>query len=309
VYDSVVTWFWLQTGLGLVIVFIGYLQTPDFKYQRQSYWVTHTKGRCNYNTRKVFSVFTSRWLVAASNGGRSLSSGFPNWPVPQLPVSHFSQLQISSDSTTTESESESESDSESYITAHGQSASLSWNKAPFWGLWPDFYYCQTVAGLLIWGALSDESTGLSFTIAVGPRHCSHSWVRVPRDSWQYFTVSDLRLPQPGGPGPRIYIPPGSVWPSCTLRHWVAFSSPLATRRATVEVFEPACPLYIAPARIAQKTSSITACSVVAVRKSCPQRCCLGCCTIGCLHSCYMLRSIIKVEIEKICGRTLHIFSQ
>jgi hypothetical protein len=43
-----------------------------------------------------------------------------------------------------------------------QSASPSWNKAPIWGLRPDLYYCQTVAGLLIWGALSDERTGLSF---------------------------------------------------------------------------------------------------------------------------------------------------
>jgi hypothetical protein len=31
-----------------------------------------------------------------------------------------------------------------------------------WGLRADFYYCQTVAGLLMWGALSDEKTGLSF---------------------------------------------------------------------------------------------------------------------------------------------------
>jgi hypothetical protein len=52
-------------------------------------------------------------------------------------------------------------------TTDGQSASLSWNKAPICGLWPDFYYCQTVAGLLMWGALSDERTGLSFTIAAG----------------------------------------------------------------------------------------------------------------------------------------------
>jgi hypothetical protein len=43
-----------------------------------------------------------------------------------------------------------------------QSASLSWNKAPIWGLRPDLYYCQTVARLLIWGALSDERTSLSF---------------------------------------------------------------------------------------------------------------------------------------------------
>jgi hypothetical protein len=58
----------------------------------------------------------------------------------------------------------SQSQSQSYITTDGQSASLYWYQAPIWGLWPDFYYCQTIAGLLIWGALSDKKTGLSFTI-------------------------------------------------------------------------------------------------------------------------------------------------
>jgi hypothetical protein len=38
------------------------------------------------------------------------------------------------------------SESESYIMTDSQSASLSWNKAPIWGLQPDFYYCQTFAG-------------------------------------------------------------------------------------------------------------------------------------------------------------------
>jgi hypothetical protein len=42
------------------------------------------------------------------------------------------------------------------------SASPSWSKVPIWGLRPHLYYCWTVAGLLIWGALSDERTGLSF---------------------------------------------------------------------------------------------------------------------------------------------------
>jgi hypothetical protein len=51
-----------------------------------------------------------------------------------------------------------------YVTTDGPSASLSWNKAHIWGLRPDFYYCQTIAGLLMWGALSDEGTGLSFTM-------------------------------------------------------------------------------------------------------------------------------------------------
>jgi hypothetical protein len=93
-----------------------------------------------------------------------------------------------------------------YITTDSQLASLSWCQSPIWGLRPDFYYCQTVECLLIWGALSDERTGLPFKITAGPRQRSQSWVRVPRDSWPYFTVSDSRPPQPGGPGPRIYIP-------------------------------------------------------------------------------------------------------
>jgi hypothetical protein len=80
---------------------------------------------------------------------------------------------------------------ESYITTDDQSTSPSWNKASIWGLRQDSYYCQTVSGLLMWGALSDERTGL-FTIAAGPRQHSHSWVRVPLDSWLYFTVSDIR---------------------------------------------------------------------------------------------------------------------
>jgi hypothetical protein len=80
------------------------------------------------------------------------------------------------------------------------------------GSWPDIYYCLTVTVLFLWGALSDERTGLSFIHADGPRQRSLSRVRVPWDSWPYFTVSDLRLP---------------------------FSSPPTTRRVTVELFEPA----------------------------------------------------------------------
>jgi hypothetical protein len=54
--------------------------------------------------------------------------------------------------------------SQSYVTTDGQSVSQSWNKALVWGLRPDLYYCLTVAvvGFLMWGALSDERTGLSF---------------------------------------------------------------------------------------------------------------------------------------------------
>jgi hypothetical protein len=74
------------------------------------------------------------------------------------------------------------------------------------GLTTRFLLVETVAGLLMWDALSDERTGLPFTIAAGPRQRVLSWVRVPRESWPYFTVSNSRLPQPEGTGPRIYIP-------------------------------------------------------------------------------------------------------
>jgi hypothetical protein len=67
-------------------------------------------------------------------------------------------------------------------------------------------------GLVLWGALSDETTGLSFVYAAGPHQRGLSRLRVPWGSCPYFTLSHLRLP---------------------------FSSPPTTRRVTVEVFDPA----------------------------------------------------------------------
>jgi hypothetical protein len=83
-----------------------------------------------------------------------------------------------------------ESQSQSYVTTDGQSASLSWHKAPIWGLRPDFYFHQTVAGLLMWGALSDERTGLSFTIAAGLRQRSQSHVESKSKSSQSYIATD-----------------------------------------------------------------------------------------------------------------------
>jgi hypothetical protein len=84
---------------------------------------------------------------------------------------------------------------------------------------PSGAYCQILLLLdscgLMWGALSDERMGQSFTTAAGPRQRSHSLVRAPWDSRLYFTVSDSRYP---------------------------FSSPPTTRRATVEVFDSASTL-------------------------------------------------------------------
>jgi hypothetical protein len=125
-------------------------------------------------------------------------------------------------------DSTSPSQSQSYITTDGQPASLSWNKAPIWGLRPDLDYCLTVACLLVWGALSDERRGLSFAIAAGLCQRSLSRVRVPWDSRPYFSDSALRLP---------------------------FSSPPTTRRVTVEVFDPASTRGTSPS-----SSLVTSCS-------------------------------------------------
>jgi hypothetical protein len=95
------------------------------------------------------------------------------------------------------------SQSKSCVTADGQSASLSWNKAPIWGLRPDFYYCQTVAGLLGRSLWRDN--------------CSWS---LPEKSFS-------------GPSP---VGPMTIYYS--LRFETSFSSPPTTRRVTVEVFEP-----------------------------------------------------------------------
>jgi hypothetical protein len=92
---------------------------------------------------------------------------------------------------------------------------------------------------------------LLFAIAAGPRQRSHSQVSVPRYSRPYFTGSDSRLPQPGGPGLHIYISqeqgdpvitPGTGFPfrrllrlaglwrkySKTLSHEIIFKNPVST---------------------------------------------------------------------------------
>jgi hypothetical protein len=49
----------------------------------------------------------------------------------------------------TESSWKNKLQSQSYVTTDGQSVSLSWCQAPIWGATPDFYYGQTVTGLLM----------------------------------------------------------------------------------------------------------------------------------------------------------------
>jgi hypothetical protein len=53
----------------------------------------------------------------------------------------------------TRSQGQSQNQGKIYVTTDGQSASLSWNKAPIWGLRPDIYDCLTIT-VLFYGAPS-----------------------------------------------------------------------------------------------------------------------------------------------------------
>jgi hypothetical protein len=155
-----------------------------------------------------------------------------------------------------------------------------------------------------------RSLCLSFTIAAGPRQRSHSRVRVVRDSWPHFTVSDSGLPQPGGPCPRIYIPqeqrgpitPLDTW--CSLRRLLLlaglrwwYSNPPPRRQRSLSLsLSLSIYIYIyiyiyistAPARIAQK-HLFHYCVFFRCRGNVstylfPSN---GCWTVACLHICYL----------------------
>jgi hypothetical protein len=59
--------------------------------------------------------------------------------------------------------------SQSYITSDGQLASLSWNKAPIWGLRPDLYYLCDSYGLVLVGRPLWREDGSVVC------HCYWSW--------------------------------------------------------------------------------------------------------------------------------------
>jgi hypothetical protein len=99
---------------------------------------------------------------------------------------------------------------EFYVTTDGQPASLSWNKAPIWGLRPDLHYLCDSYGLVLVGRPLWWEDGSVFYICCWP---------LPAQS--FFGPSPLGLE--------------------TIFYCLTFetSSPPTTRRVTVEVFDPA----------------------------------------------------------------------
>jgi hypothetical protein len=74
----------------------------------------------------------------------------------------------------------------------------------------NFFNLTPAVIVLIYHPLWREEGSVIYNFAAGPRQRSHSRVPVLRSSWSYPTVSVSRLPQPGEPGPRIYIPRNRV---------------------------------------------------------------------------------------------------
>jgi hypothetical protein len=104
------------------------------------------------------------------------------------------------------------------------------------GARPDLYYCQLCvcwrgAPLAKNGSVAYNCCWVSSAqLFLGPS---------PTGLMTTFYFLRLRLSQPGRPGPRIYIYAlGTRWSSYTPRHWIPFSPPLTTHKATVGLFEP-----------------------------------------------------------------------
>jgi hypothetical protein len=148
----------------------------------------------------------------------------------------------------------------------------------------------------MWGALSDERTGLSFTIAAGPRQRSHSRVRVPRDSCPCFSVSDCtprnRMAQlyPQALGSLFVVSCGSQGYGGGIRTRLHAGIIQLKMKVTLRlaVYRQAIYLVAKPFEThdqsslyrpgtdrTENVSSIIACSLVAIETICPQSCSLA----------------------------------
>jgi hypothetical protein len=116
---------------------------------------------------------------------------------------------------------DNQSQSHSYMTTDGQSASLSWCQAPIWDPQPNFLLLpliifRQVTDLLMWGALSDEKSGLSGQVLLGIAgtgldNPSQSQSHITTDS-QSALVSGAHL----GPATNFSFPSRFSLDSCRL---------------------------------------------------------------------------------------------
>jgi hypothetical protein len=124
------------------------------KELRQSYWVTHSKDHCNYSTHKVFSVCCASPVAAWWRVSTMSSASMRTFLDAGYYITNKSLLQLLTPRIKVESKLCYD------WRSVGQSVLVS---STHLGLTTRFF-CRKFAGSLMWGALSDERTGLSFTI-------------------------------------------------------------------------------------------------------------------------------------------------
>jgi hypothetical protein len=159
---------WLQRGLGLLIGFIGLWYSMWLRFTLHYY--THARMHTHTLLSRVMSSLT---LLSSHFQWHT----FPFlWVLKLFPTPNSNNLpQLNTNSFQTNCNSKSK-----LCYDQRQSVGLSRCQETTWGPRPDFYYCQTVQDLLMWGTLSDERVGLSFKIAAVPHQRSQSWVQVHR---------------------------------------------------------------------------------------------------------------------------------
>jgi hypothetical protein len=96
----------------------------------------------------------------------------------------------------------------------------------------------TAAGKCLPNCFVSTEVSSGFAIPAFSRHVT-VLSAVYNCCWSSPAKSFLETSPPGGPGICIYIPQEQGGPVITPRYWIPLSSPPTTRRATVEVFEPA----------------------------------------------------------------------
>jgi hypothetical protein len=146
-----------------------------------------------YNTwlHFTFHCYTHTLVSVVTSSLALLSSGFQRrtfpflWILDMSPSPNYQLLTTTAQNDSTQRFSKSNKVKVKFTLrlTVSQSVSLIWNS------WPDIYYCLTVTVLFLWGALSDNSTGLSFVYTAGPCQRSLSRVRVPWDSRLRFETS------------------------------------------------------------------------------------------------------------------------
>jgi hypothetical protein len=130
------------------------------------------------------------------------SSGFLNYSRSQLPASNSNSSQrLNPSSPLTDYNSKPKSKLCYDRRSVGQSVLVS---SLHLGPKTRFYYCQRVAGLLMWAALSEERTicPLQLLLALASPVILQSEFR---GTHGHILLSDSRLSLPGGPEPHIYM--------------------------------------------------------------------------------------------------------